>query len=385
MDPLTVFVIATLMMLLNGGVLGLIHRDLPTELQASAISWRVGTLLQAGGCILLAVQAHLPAGFILPLANGLLMLGITGYWRALRQFFGRRDHLAMLLPMLLGTVGIWWFAGVQPDLSARVWIASISWTILLVGCARELLRSGRSDPSRSRVVLGAICIAVALFMVCRGVYFALAPDPGSSVLDFGQLINAITPLLVTVLPVIGTTTFLLLCSDRIRRQWEHAASTDYLTGLANRRTLARKGAEYLQQARSEGSNLAVAVIDIDHFKRINDELGHDVGDQALQHVARQLVDGLADAGLPSRQGGEEFALLLKDNNAEQALARCQALCARLRQHPFQPAAGPARCITVSIGLALLHAQDRNLDDVLRRADQALYRAKSNGRDRVELA
>jgi len=141
MDPITAFVIATLMMLLNGGILGLIHRDLPEGLRPAAFSWRLGTLLVAGGCVLLAVQHALPPGFVLPLANALLMLGLTAYWRALRQFDGEPESLHLLWPVLVGSIGIWWFSAMRPDLAARVLFASATWMVLFIACARVLHRA----------------------------------------------------------------------------------------------------------------------------------------------------------------------------------------------------------------------------------------------------
>src|SRR6202008_4261104 len=108
MEPKTVFIIATLMMLANGGVLGLMHGDLPHAMRPSAVSWRIATLLHAGGSILFVVQDALPAGFVLPLSNGLVMLGFTGYWRALRQFYGVPDSPWLLLPAAIGIGGVYW-------------------------------------------------------------------------------------------------------------------------------------------------------------------------------------------------------------------------------------------------------------------------------------
>jgi diguanylate cyclase (GGDEF)-like protein len=385
LDPLTVYIMVAMMMLLNGGVLGLIHGDLPQDLRSSAVSWRIGTLLQAGGAILLAVQAQLPAGFILPLANGMLLLGMTGCWRALRQFYGQPDYWAMLLPALLGTVGIAWFAALQPDLLARIWVASITWCVVLTGCVVQLHQARQLDPSRSRAVLVFLCGFVATFMLLRALYFGLVADPGSSVLDFGQLMNMLTPILTSVLPVIGTTAFLLLCSDRMRRQWERAASTDYLTGLPNRRTIATAGARRLALAREQASTLALVIIDIDHFKKVNDALGHDVGDLALRHVAQCIESSLRAVDMPGRQGGEEFVVLLAVADRGEALQRAEQICAYVRQHPFITPSGASRIITVSAGVAVLQPQDLVLDDLLRRADRVLYVAKANGRDRVEIA
>lgn len=384
MDPLTAYLIVALMMLLNGGVLGLMHGDLSPDVQPSAISWRIGTLLQAGGCILLGVQAYLPPLFVLPLANGMVMLGVAGCWRAVRQFYGRPDSIVVVLPTVLATAGIAWFAGPRPDLAARVAIATLAWSVMLLAAAWTLLQAIRGERARSARVLAGIFGLLAAFMLVRGVYFVFAPPLASSIVDTRSWINALTPMLASVLPVIGTTGFLLLCSDRMRRRWEQAASTDDLTGLANRRTLAAAGALRLRQARADGAALAVAIVDIDHFKSVNDRFGHEAGDLALQHVAAGLRAACGPRHLLARQGGEEFVAVLAVDEAQAAVAVAEQLRDAVRAAPFRHGE-TVLTLTVSIGVAALQPQDRHLDDLLRRADTALYAAKHGGRDRVVAA
>jgi diguanylate cyclase (GGDEF)-like protein len=126
------------------------------------------------------------------------------------------------------------------------------------------------------------------------------------------------------------------------------------------------------------------VIDIDHFKQINDRYGHEVGDAALKHVAQRIETMCPSPDRPGRLGGEEFVAMLDTGDKLQAHAVAEALRRAIEQQPFV-AAGSEETITVSIGVATLLAADRNLDDLLRRADQALYVAKSGGRNRAVLA
>ncbi|MDQ8038199.1 MAG: GGDEF domain-containing protein [Pedobacter sp.] len=381
MDPVTVFLIATLMMLANGGVLGLMHKDLPQALQPAAVSWRIATLLIAGGCVLFTVQRLLPPGFILPLANGLIMLGFSGYWRSLRQFYGLPDRWWLLLPFFIATLGIYWFSAVHPDTGARILFVSVAWSFIMLACVRILLAQSSRDVAISRRVMAGIFIAVTIFTLLRAIYFIfIGIHPDFSVTDSASWVNVVTPMIAAALPVIGTTAFLLMCSERIRRQWERAASTDYLTGLANRRTLADAG----EKRFAENKGMAVAIIDIDHFKSINDRFGHDIGDVALKHVAASLEAACREAELPARQGGEEFVVLFNGVDADGAHAAGERLRLAVAAKPF--VAGELNLpVTVSIGVAVQSETDRNFDDVLRRADEALYAAKSGGRNRVEVA
>jgi diguanylate cyclase (GGDEF)-like protein len=384
MDSLTALMTVTLMILLNGGVLGLMHRDLPAAVQPSAYSWRVATLLNAGGFVLIGAQAlDRSNAFVLPLANAFLMFGLTGYWRALRQFDGLADTWWLPLPAAAGTLAVYWFEIIHHDLTMRVVAASLAWAWMLAGCIHTMQRgSGSADFSRR--VLAGVFVAIAAFMVMRMLYHALGFGLAADALDNADWINIVTPMVGAVLPVIGTTGFLLLCSQRITRQWELAASTDYLTGLANRRTFADAGAARIAAARRQGVGAGVLVIDIDHFKQINDRYGHEVGDAALKHVAQRIETMCSSPDRPGRLGGEEFVAMLDTGDKLQAHAVAEALRRAIEQQPFV-AAGSEETITVSIGVATLLAADRNLDDLLRRADQALYVAKSGGRNRAVLA
>lgn len=383
-EPQTVFLVATLMILLNGGVLGLMHRTLAPDVQPSAFSWRVATLLQACGCILQAVQAQLPPGFVLPLANACILFGMTGYLRALRQFYGLPDRWSILWPAVIGTLGVFWFAAVQPNLGVRIVFASLALAFVMFACVYTLQRYGERQPMTSQRVQALIFLVIALLMVVRGVQTLFIPPPEASLLQTGNSVRALSLVIMTTLPVIGTTAFLLMCSERIRRQWQQAASTDYLTGLANRRTVAQAGTQAFALARREGGRLSLAVLDVDHFKRINDQHGHDAGDLALKYLAEKLLAACEENDLTGRLGGEEFILLWQGADATRALRTAERLQDALRAQPLRIGDAPI-ALTVSIGIAVLDDSQADFDELLRQADRALYAAKAEGRDRVMMA
>jgi len=387
MDPVTIFFIATLMMLANGGVLGLMHKDLPLPMRPAAASWRVATLLFAGGSILFAAQGLNPPAYTLALANALVMFGFTGYLRALRQFYGLKDKLWVMVPAALGTAAVFWLTLGTADVGGRILTVSVVWSVLMVHCIVVLVSQERRDGARSRRVMAGLFTAVALFVLFRAGYFVLmGVNPAFSVLGAGAWMNIATPMVAATLPVIGTTAFLLMCSERIRRQWERAASTDYLTGLPNRRTLVEMGLQRFGQARTSAASggFGLAIVDIDHFKRINDEHGHEMGDVALKHVAGRLQSACRGAELPARQGGEEFVVLFDNLQLHDAQAAGERLRQAVAQTPFT-AGDLVLPLTVSIGMAVLRADDSHFDSLLSRADAALYAAKAAGRNRVEVA
>ena len=385
MDSSTAFIAASLMMLANGTVLGFMHGDLPVTLRSAARNWQSGTLLVACGCSLFAVQPLLPLTLTVTLSNALILLGLTAYYRALCAFYERAPRALLWLPAALGTLGVFWFSAFQPDTESRIVIISAAWLVLMGKSALILWQGAGRDDALSRRVLLGIFVGVFMFTTLRLVhYVTLRIGPDFSIADNASWMNLATPMLAATLPVIGTTAFLLMCSDRIRRQWERAASTDYLTGLPNRRTLSETGAQRFKTARARREEFAIAVIDIDRFKAVNDQHGHEVGDIALRHVGRRLKAALRDGDLVARTGGEEFVVLLEGAGSVEAEAAAERLRAAVRLDPFAVGALSVP-VTVSVGVAVCRTQDADFNALLRRADEALYAAKASGRNQVKLA
>jgi diguanylate cyclase (GGDEF)-like protein len=385
MDSSTAFFAASLMMLANGTVLGFMHGDLPASLRPASRSWQSGTLLVACGCALFAIQPLVPLAVSVTVSNGLILLGLTAYCRSLYAFYERKPGVWLPLPAVLGTLGVFWFSAIQPNTEIRIIIISPAWLVLMGNSALILKRGAGRDDAMSRRMLFAIFASVFLFTIVRLLhYLSLGMATNFSIADDASRMNLATPMLAAILPVIGTTAFVLMCSERIRRQWERAASTDYLTGLPNRRTLTAAGTERFKAARAQDESFAIAVVDIDSFKAINDRHGHDVGDIALKHVGARLKSATRGVDLVARTGGEEFVVLFDRVEPDQVEAAAERLRAAVRAHPF--AAGTVKIsITVSVGVAICRGEDADFNALLRRADEALYAAKSAGRNQVKLA
>ncbi|HWX84486.1 MAG TPA: PleD family two-component system response regulator [Xanthobacteraceae bacterium] len=161
------------------------------------------------------------------------------------------------------------------------------------------------------------------------------------------------------------------------------AITDALTGLFNRRYMESHLATLVEQAASRGKPLTVMVIDIDYFKAINDSHGHDAGDDVLRDFALRIKRSIRGIDLACRYGGEEFVLVMPETDMAVAAMVAERLRRRIAAEPFAIQQG-ARVIpvTISIGIAALRDKDDTAASVLKRADQALYRAKRDGRNRV---
>ncbi|MBM7063214.1 GGDEF domain-containing protein [Pseudomonas sp. UL073] len=162
---------------------------------------------------------------------------------------------------------------------------------------------------------------------------------------------------------------------------EQQAQTDPLTGVASRRHFQLEVRRALQEAGRSDSPLVLALMDIDHFKAVNDRHGHDAGDHALQYVCRLLLQRLRSTDSLGRLGGEEFGLLLRSTDAASALALLESLRALIDAQPLRYK-GEQIPLSATFGLAEWPRDGRGADDLYRCADQRLYRGKSQGRNRV---
>jgi len=168
---------------------------------------------------------------------------------------------------------------------------------------------------------------------------------------------------------------------RLVRELAALSRTDFLTGLPNRRTLDEALARELTRAQRYRMPLCVAMLDLDHFKKVNDTHGHNAGDEVVREFARLARQTFREADAVYRYGGEEFTALLPLVDLEGALAACQRFVARVAKAPFQVGSG-ALSLTCSVGLTSVRASDKDPAELLARADRALYQAKATGRNRV---
>jgi two-component system cell cycle response regulator len=160
------------------------------------------------------------------------------------------------------------------------------------------------------------------------------------------------------------------------------ATRDQLTGMLNRRELDRILAEESERAQRFGQPMALVMVDIDHFKAVNDTHGHPAGDAVLREIARRLAGLLRSVDRVARYGGEEFALVLVQTDRSAALEVARRIVEAIAAQPVAIPGGPTLTMTVSAGLAVLPADVSRIDLLVGAADRALYAAKKGGRNRV---
>jgi len=172
--------------------------------------------------------------------------------------------------------------------------------------------------------------------------------------------------------------------NRVRAQLGNLVLTDPLSGLLNRRGLERDLAREIARAVRSGKELALLALDVDHFKMVNDTLGHLAGDEVIREVGELLREVKRGGDVVARTGGDEFTLLLPETSAAGAFRLANRIREMVREHPFRAVEGRVP-VTVSIGLVADRVKNENVaHDLHSRADEALYAAKETGRDRVTI-
>ncbi len=244
--------------------------------------------------------------------------------------------------------------------TAPVALPSVMASLLI--CARAV--RGRSGPERWSSVAILVCLCDLLLTYSSRYRYSLGWYTGRT---------------LTVMASAIVLLAMLASFRRLKATAEFNAAYDGLTGLANRRSAYDSLAAMIARGRRTHSKLSVVMFDLDRFKQINDGYGHAAGDEVLRSVAGALRDTVRDTDVCARVGGEEFVVLLPDAGLADARLVAERLRARLRGQQI-PAIGSS--VTASFGVAELQPADATAENLLHRADQAMYRAKRTGRDQV---
>ena len=227
----------------------------------------------------------------------------------------------------------------------------------------------------------AILSLVAAVILAEFVTWLSTGHLGPAERDRALLTAFYAPFLIAP-PIIAYTTRQSCRSHRLMKKLDQAAHRDELTGLANRRAFMRDAAEWFAAHDPQGGPLGIALVDIDHFKRVNDRHGHETGDAALRHVARSMAASLPEGALLARLGGEEFALVAAAQDLDTLREACERLRLNVATRLFRHG-DAVISTTVSLGLATLRPGD-TVSSALSRADDALYDAKTAGRNCLQL-
>lgn len=347
----------------------------------SLVAWTRAIAIQAAFWLLFSLGSSQPAWLSVVVVNTLSIWAIAEYVRAVRLFLGVPPRATILLVVVaLAIVGNFWFAYVQPSYDARVILVSLCGASLMLWLCWQLF--GVADAT---IMRAARLTAVAFLAGAGSLLLRLADtlaQPGLTASESSPQQWAL--LLFVVLPVFSSLGFLLMHASRANARLSTLASTDPLTGALNRRALEASAASVLAGCRRQGRPASALLLDIDRFKRINDSHGHEAGDQCLVAVQKHLLECLRQEDVVARVGGEEFVILLPGADRAAALIVSERIRARVQARAIAACSGEIN-MTVSIGVSQWQSGEDSLDDLLRRADVALYAAKHAGRNRVVAA
>lgn len=232
---------------------------------------------------------------------------------------------------------------------------------------------------RALVLMTTIATTTSLGLTMLLMELVNAPD---DLFWYAMLVGALSPLLTAPLLSLAAV-FMVFQLNAAKTALTMAADTDALTGVANRRSFMVRAELAFANARATGAPFSVVMLDIDHFKAINDAHGHSAGDDVLREVARACRDSLRASDCFARFGGEEFICLLEVTNTDGAAAVAEILRKTVASLSFEDRTPPS--VTVSLGVAGYLARSESLHDILNEADRQLYAAKAAGRNRVMVA
>lgn len=345
--------------------------------------WALGLCLHGAAFILFILREMLPYALTVVLGNLLLVAAFALFCEAILQFHQQR----------MRRLWLWWpVAVVGPTLamlpespSARAVVVTIlctyQATLLLAITYRE--RAGTAGRGQYFVMLAAGLGIIT--MAVRALSTALGTDQALE-LTSSTPVQMATFLVSCVILILSSMGLVLMTKERADAHNRRLAMHDELTGLPNRRYSVEVLERLLGALKRSRQPFSLLMLDIDHFKQINDQCGHMVGDRALRLLADGLRARLRAQDLAGRLGGEEFLVILPDTSATGASLLAESLRRSVAQLRLQCDGGSPQQMTVSIGVCtVLPGSHPSPLEVIDLADQALYRAKQNGRNRVEVA
>jgi len=345
--------------------------------------WGFAYLIRLVSICLFGMYGEVPDVVSIDLANALLFTAFAATWTGARVFDSRPVE-----PVYLVTGAVLWLLICRlpilaDNLDVRALIASGIITAYTWLTAYEFWR-GRSEALVSRWPAIFMFFAHSALYILRTPLIAMLPSAATNDTLFASVwmtVLSTESLLLTI-----SSAFILLAMAKERTELRHrtAAMVDPLTGIANRRSFMQDAALMGKQHIADPRPTAVLLIDLDHFKSINDRFGHALGDRVLEIFTDAARKSTRGSDLIGRLGGEEFAAMLIDTNRDKAVEVAERIRESFAQMA-QEVDGRAVCATVSIGLVHTEAPALDLPELLAQADQALYCAKERGRNRVEVA
>ncbi len=376
-DPRTVLLLTGLMSGLMSLVLYALKRNYPASIKGLG-EWSAALLLLFMGGLLVAGRGKLPNLVSISVSSFLLWCGLYLAYVGTQRFFGVRPRIGPWMTLITGFALVQvWFTLIEPSYHMRLVLTTVVTAGLSGVHAWRVARQGSLTFARGLAV-GVLVFLLAAQVMRLVTSFSMPFPTNAAFLDTSpfQLIYVTSFAFSILLFSISTV---LMATDRLRIELQHLANHDSLTNALTRRRLDDACRSELERCRRHGRSMALLIMDLDHFKVVNDTFGHQAGDQTLINFVARVNALLRGPDQLGRFGGEEFVALLPDTTLDEALLvaeRIRDACALADQAP---------ACTVSIGVTTNRKDNDTVDTLLARADAALYRAKAGGRNRIETA
>lgn len=347
--------------------------------------WAAALLVNAIGHLLIMLRGVAPDIFSVVLGNVLLACVFVGMIAAIYQFQGRPAPWLLLLaaPALVGV----FVSMFMDNFSARAGFVGMVIGLQAIWALAATLERRHATVGRGQWLLVAGLALEALVLGGRSVLTVITPNAATSILQ-GSVLQTVTFMATFSVVLVSSVGFVFMSRDRSDESNRIMAALDPLTGVANRRSLITALDRDVSRAIRMHEPIALMMVDIDHFKHVNDHYGHPAGDEVLCSVVSVLRERVRAQDLVGRYGGEEFMVLLPDTDLAGAEQLARELCKAVEtSRCMAQGAGPGGIVvTVSIGVFGGHLESGDSWDMLiAAADRALYEAKNNGRNRVEVA
>lgn len=348
---------------------------------AGVQEWFASNLMVVIALPLLALRDLIPDFISVVIANSVLALAAAYYFVGCARFVGRPTRwnvlIASIAVIAVGLI-IWRYA--INSIPVRVLIMTTFFCSVCIASSVVLLR--HRPPHRNPYNYWFAAILALIFAACqlaRGIYFITLDEPSNTMM-FDNFWNIVLMVIGAVTLPTMTMAAVMLTHDAMLATLEDAANHDHLTEAMSRKRLEAVAREQIMRAGKLGRPLSLLIIDLDHFKRINDTFGHAGGDEVLREFARMTRASLRDGDALGRLGGEEFGILLPNTDTTGALAIARRLREDSERHLISGAFGECH-YSISIGIATWR-DGESFDRLSIRADRALYTAKNEGRNRV---
>lgn len=371
-DTRTAIILISAMSALMSLVLFALKRSYPANIRGLGV-WSQALLIIVVGGILAAARGKLPEVLTTLVPNFLLCWGVYRLYAGTQQFHDVRPYT---LGWLCATGGVAlltaWFTFVEPDYASRLRLVTGFMAVTFGMHARFLLQ--HKLDTFSRWLTTGVLAYIAVIQVLRLATSYVWP-PGDNILNVAWH-HALFIASFSISILLFSVGAVLMAGDRLCTALEHLATCDSLTKAFTRRHMDEACSIELEHANRTGSPSSILLMDLDHFKAINDTHGHQAGDRVLVQFVAHVRAELRKQDLLGRFGGEEFALFLPNTRLESALQVAERI--RLASVPTEGGIG----CTVSIGVTTHRGLEDSLDMMLSRADAALYQAKNAGRNRV---